>query len=204
MTMNNTFTKHQHLTVPILFVIFLFMGAFGGGKAQRANEQMMPSLPRPIAKESVLITSAGQSTDTYIVKDIANNLMIHNYFMPQAEDVDLERVNSVVIVVGYSEISEKLHSIDFDSEKNRIEKLLFNAKDAKKPIILIHVGFNYRHNEQTEKLINLIAPECDYIIGTLDSDYITILSDIAKANNIPYTFVKGITDVSKPFASIFR
>ncbi len=104
----------------ISMMLLLFLLVFLVGNMSSNNVYIRgryPSLPRPIAKEVVLITSAGQSTDTYMIKDIANKLMIHNFFMPQAKKVDLEDVSSVIVVVGYSGIGEKLHQINFEEEK---------------------------------------------------------------------------------------
>ena len=59
----------------------------------------LPGLPRPIAKTPIAIISAGQSTDSYIIHDISNQLMLRSFFMPQARDTDLKEVNTIVFVI---------------------------------------------------------------------------------------------------------
>lgn len=68
----------NHILLPIAVLLMLVGLAVISKQQSELDIQNMPSLPKPIAKEMALITSAGQSIDTYIVKDIANKLMIHN------------------------------------------------------------------------------------------------------------------------------
>lgn len=171
---------------------------------QIKNKQYIPSLPRPIAKEMLLITSAGQSTDTYIIKDIANKLMIHNYFMPQGTDLDLEDIKSIAFVVGYSEIGEKLHDLTIKEELKRVKSLLTLAHKEEITLITFYIGGKQRRSKETELLLTEIASHSDYIISTTDGDYDQFISTLAKENNVPITLVNEITNISEPFASAFR
>jgi hypothetical protein len=164
----------------------------------------IPGLPQPIAREGVLITSAGQSTDTYIVKDIANQLMIHNYFMPQAKPEDLQDIRTIVFVVGYSPIGEKLHSFSYDDEKKRIEALVNKSKDQGMTVITVIIGGKQRRNSRTDELLKIICTRTDYLIGVREANSDDFLSELAGKNNIPMTLVKSVNDISEPFASAFR
>jgi len=169
-----------------------------------ANIMSLPSLPMPIAKEYALITSAGQSTDAYIINDIANKLMIHNFFMPQAKDSDLEGVNTLVFVVGYSNLGEKLHGINYEDEKKRIKALIDKAKDDKLIVMTVYIGGKQQRNNKTDELLSIIAPETDYLIGAKAANHDGFLTDLAKNHRIPLTLVNGVNDLSEPFASAFR
>lgn len=186
-------------------LIASFVLASSGCRNQdRRDIPELPVLPRPIAKEPVLITSAGQSTDTYIVKDVANQLMLHNFFMPQAGEANLKDTNTIVFVVGYSPMGEKLHELSFDDEKKRITKLLDNLNDKNMTVLTIFIGGKQRRDQKTNELLKLICPKSHYIIGTREADFDNLLRDIANKNNIPLTLVRNINDVSEPFASAFR
>lgn len=168
------------------------------------NILLLPSLPKPIAKEYVLITSAGQSTEAYIVNDIANKLMIHNYFMPEAKEADLEGINTLVFVVGYSPVGENLHGISNEDEKNRIRELLEKSKKDNLEVITVYISGKERRDKKTDELLSLICPETDYLIGTRGANYDSFLSELAKNNKIPLTLINGVNDIAEPFASAFR
>lgn len=164
----------------------------------------LPELPRPIAKAPVVITSAGQSTDSYIVRDISNQLMISSFFMPQAKYMDLKDINTVVFVVGYSSIGMKFQNISYDEEKERIQELLEESKNSELKVITIVLGGEHTHDKKTEELLRLIGTQSDYLIGLRESSKEGILTELAKEGNIPLTLVNGVNDISEPFASAFR
>ncbi|MBB6214184.1 hypothetical protein HNQ80_000253 [Anaerosolibacter carboniphilus] len=193
------------MTIPLIALVMTFiLDAAIIDKKREMNILLLPSLPKPIAKEYVLITSAGQGTDAYIITDIANKLMIHNYFMPQAKEEDLEGAQTLVFVVGYSAIGEKLHGISHDDEKQRIIGLLKKAEKKNMVVITIYIGGKQRHEKRTEDLLSLIIPKTDYLIGTKEANKDNFLSELTKNSRIPITLVNEINDLSEPFSSAFR
>lgn len=173
-------------------------------KKSAVNVLSLPSLPKPIAEEYALITSAGQGMDAYIVNDIANKLQIHNYFMPQAEASDLGMAKTLVFVAGYSAIGEKLHGVSHENEKQRIIELLQKSKEENLVIIAVYIGGKRQRDKKTEELLNIITKEADYLIATKDSNNDGFLSELAKGNKVPLTLVNGVNNISEPFASAFR
>ncbi|SKC56171.1 DUF6305 family protein [Maledivibacter halophilus] len=161
-------------------------------------------LPNPIADEKILITSAGQSTDTYIIKDIANELMLHNYFMPKAERVDLELVRSVVIVVGYSRIGEVINDTSYKDEIHRIERFIDSVEKLDMPIVMVYIGGKARRNSKTDYLLEIVGEASSFIISTHDGDYDEFISSISSKNNTPLSLVKDIQEIKAPFASLYR
>lgn len=194
----------NHLILPMLVLLFLLGLAIISAQHYEHDLQNMPSLPKPIAKEMVLITSAGQSTDTYVIKDIANKLMIHNYFMPQSQTLDYEEINSVVFVIGYSEISEMLFDTNYEDEFNRIKQLIKESEKMDLKVISIFIGGQHRKDDQTIALLEFLGDHSDYIIATSDGDRDQSLYKLAKDNKIPITIVNKLEDISEPFASAFR
>lgn len=161
-------------------------------------------LPQPIANEKILITSAGQSTDTYIIKNIANELMLHNYFMPKAETVDLELVRSIVIVVGYSSIGEMLNDSSYKDEVFRVEKFVESVKAADMPIIMVYIGGKARRNPKTDYFLKMVGQASSFIISTHDGDYDDFIRKISAEKDIPLSLVKDIQEIKAPFASLYR
>ncbi|WP_432408747.1 DUF6305 family protein [Wukongibacter sp. M2B1] len=161
-------------------------------------------LTQSIASEKILITSAGQSTDTYIIKNIANELMLHNYFMPKAERVDLELVHSIVIVVGYSTIGEMLNDSSYKDEVIRIEKFIESVQAADMPIIMVYIGGKARRNSKTDYFLKRVGEASSFIISTHDGDYDEFISSISSEKGIPLSLVGDIQEIKAPFASLYR
>lgn len=190
------------LLVALIILIILTSMPFKGNSA--AKIFTLPALPQPIAKTPIVITSAGQNTDTYIIRDIANQLMIRSFFMPQAREVDLNDINTLVFVVGYSSLGTKLQNISYEEEKVRIIKLLEKAEDNKLKIMTVAIGGEYTHDNKTEELLKLVGAKTDYFIGIRESSNEGILTELAKERDIPLTLVGEVKDISGPFASAFR
>ncbi|MCQ1531040.1 DUF6305 family protein [Lutispora saccharofermentans] len=163
----------------------------------------LPGLPRPIAKTPIAIISAGQSTDSYIIHDISNQLMLRSFFMPQARDTDLKEVNTIVFVIGYSSLGMKLQNISYEEEIERIDKLLEKAKNDDLKVLTIVMGGEQLDN-RTEQMIRLIGPGTDYFIGLRKSSKESILIELTKDEDIPLTLVDKVNDIIEPFASAFR
>lgn len=190
--------------IGFIFILLISASVFNNFKLSLKDDtNVLPSLPRPIAKDKVLITSAGQSTDTYIIKDIANKLMIHNFFMPQAKYTDLEDINTVVFVVGYSSIGENLHGLSYNQEIKRIENLIKALRMKKITIITVFIGDRQGRTLETSELLYLTCKYSDYVIGTQSNNNEYFL-DLAKLYNFKLTLVEDITGLSEPFASAFR
>jgi hypothetical protein len=196
--------KFIKVIILIASITLLIMNITFIEKKRDGNVHSLPSLPKPIAKEYVLITSAGQGTDAYIISDIANKLMIHNYFMPQAKESDLESANTLVFVVSYSDLGEKLHSTSYEDEKKRINELLKKSREEELVVITVYLGGKQQRGKRTEELLRLISPSTDYLIGTKEANSDNFLSDMARSYKVPLTLINGVNDLSEPFASAFR
>ncbi|MCH4890194.1 hypothetical protein EZV73_21615 [Acidaminobacter sp. JC074] len=154
-------------------------------------------LSQPIASEKILITSAGQSTDTYIIKDVANDLLLENVFKPSAESDDLDGVNSLVIVVAHSDIGEVLHNIDHEKEYERVKDLIDEAQINDLPIIGVYIGGKMRSNKKTDQLIELVFSSSSYnLVAGQSNDIIT--------EDVPLIYVDDIQEIKGPFSSLFR
>jgi hypothetical protein len=161
-------------------------------------------LSQPIAKETILVTSAGQSTETYILQDIVNGLRLSHLFMPQAYSSDLEGIASVVISVGYSEIGERLLKQSFTQEKQRFNTLIDKAKDLNIPIITVYLGGSGRRNTHTDALLKYAIEHSSYVIATEEGNLDGYISRLTDDFNCPLALVKHIKDISDSLASAYR
>lgn len=194
--------KYSIVTILILFGLLLIGRYFD--MEQNGGESSFRALPRPIAKEPLLITSAGQSTDIYVVKDIANKLMLDNYFIPLATNQQIEGMESVVMVVGYSEVGIRLNELDFKKEKNRVGELLNEIADKDISLITIYLRGKQMLTKENRELLSLTSQYSDYLIVVEENGTYENFSDLAQMNDILITIVDDIIEVSEPFVSAFR
>lgn len=198
--------KQKILRIMLLSYLFILVTIINMPFADKSDTKVftLPGLPQPIAKEPIVITSAGQGTDTYIIRDISNQLMIRSFFMPQARETDLKDMKTVVFVVGYSSLGSKLQGTTYEEEKSRIERLLKKAEDDNITILAIVTGGEKPRDKNTEELLMLIGNNADYLIGLRDSSSESILVKLAKDKDIPLSLVNEAGNISEPFASAFR
>lgn len=159
---------------------------------------------QPISNEMLLITSAGQSTDTYILQDIANDLRLNNLFMPQATSNDLEDISALIIVVGYSDIGLKIQEKSYDDEYLRIQKLIEDGHQLNIPVVAVYLGGSARRSEKNDELIKITCTNADYIICTNDGNNDDYIGKIAELNTITISLIESINDLTKPLALVFR
>ncbi|SHJ11420.1 DUF6305 family protein [Lutispora thermophila] len=191
----------------MLIIVFLFSYLIINTKVLESNNKnvfSIPGLPRPIGKEPVIITSAGQSTNTYIIKDISNRLMLRSYFLPQAKSNDLKEAKTIVFSIDYSPLSLKLQGKKYEEEKERIKELVDKADHIDMKIVSIVFGGKKQNKKENIELLDIVLPKSDYIIGVKESYCESYIIQIAKDNDIQITLVDGVKAIYEPFASIFR
>lgn len=193
--------------IPIFLIILVIVGFLISQvipKEKNNKASSFRALPRPIAEEPLLITSAGQNTDSYIVKDIANKLMMDNYFVPMATKESLLGIKSVVMVIGYSKVGINLKDMKYKEEKKRVEELLSYIKEKELTLITIYLRGSEMLSEENKDLLKVVSEQSDYLIvvnSYMDDGYYIKL---AEQNQSPLTIVKDIREVSEPFVSAFR
>ena len=155
------------------------------------------------AREPTLLTSAGQSADTQMVKVLADRLKISNQFNPLAGPEKISGVKSVIIVIGGSSKGMGAAGIDMGKEILRIQKFLAKAKELKTPVIGMHIGGNGRRGDLSDPFINLVAPLASYLIVVKEGDADGIFLKTAAQNNIPIVFVNKISETQEALKSVF-
>lgn len=186
--------------VIVIIVVLLVILPFD----RRNEETSFRALPRPIGSEPLMITSAGQSTDIYVVKDIANKLMIDNYFMPLATFEEIGDVNSAVIVIGYSEIGIRLNDLAFEEEKKRVENLVQEIKKRNISLVTVYLRGSQMLSTENKDLLNLVIDYTDYLIVTEENGDNSYFEELSSKVKIPITIVDNVNEVSEPFVSVFR
>jgi len=199
MNSNNILKNIFGFLLGVLFTAFIIVSL---GKDNRSLIQQPLYLSQPIASEKLLISSAGQSISTYIIKDIANDLFLENTFNPSADASDLNDVESLVIVVGHSDIGEDLHNIDHEDEIKRVEALIDQAQVLELPIIGVYIGGKQTNHSKTNQLLELVFSNSTYNIVT--SEEHALITKLFDNTKVPIIYVDTVKEINGPFLSIFR
>lgn len=163
-----------------------------------------PNLPAPIAKEKMIITSAGQAPESPILQAIAENLNLEADYRPRALATDLYEYNSVVVVVGFSNNGLAQTVRNEKQELDRIKDFMREAEANSLPVILVDLSGSLREDQRTWDLIDSIIPYTTYYIGLSQSKQLEKLKSRVKEFHIPVTLVKRMEEIEVPFNSAFR
>ncbi|GGE29015.1 hypothetical protein GCM10011391_04430 [Pullulanibacillus camelliae] len=190
--------------IPLLISLSIVIVAHKAMEAPKYLMYTLPNLPTPIGKEKVLITSAGQDPDGFIVQRMAQELHLSADYRPTALASDLYDYQTVVLVVGYSPNGLKTTIRSLEEEKRRVKAICKQTKRRGIPLILLHLGGPGRLDEQTMAFFREAAPYTHYLIGLRGADYSGYLRQLAKRYGFSITLVQRIQDMKLPMNSVFR
>lgn len=154
-------------------------------------------------KEPVLLTSAGQSADTQMVKVLLDKNKIVYQFNLLGEPDDLKAVKSLIIVIGGSTKGMGAAGIDADKEAARVQRLLAKAKELKIPVVGMHIGGKARRGDLSDRFITLVVPSSSFLIVAKEGDSDQLFSRGAGKHNIPIALVNRISEAQEPLKSIY-
>ncbi len=186
--------NNQFLRVGV-FSFMLMLGIFAAGAM--AQEKFS-------AKEPTLLTSAGQSADVQMVKVLLTRNKISNEMNAQAAADALGEAKSVIIVIGGSAKGLGAAGLDADKEAARVQKLLAKIKEARIPLIGMHIGGKAKRGELSDRFIQMVAPQSSYLLVVREGDHDGIFSKTASKNKIPITLVDKLADLQQPLKNLFE
>jgi hypothetical protein len=156
------------------------------------------------AKEPVLITCAGQSSDVLMAKILAGKSGLDFKFDKNAKEGILDSVESVIIVSGGSIKGMGAAGIDKDQEYKRVSDLIIKAKKLNKKVICVHVGGQSRRGNLSDYFNKLAAENSDMIIVVKEGDSEdNFFSNIAKEKQIPIQIPEKIINITEIFKKIY-
>ncbi len=166
--------------------------------------QLAPAqAPKFSAQEPVLITSAGQSADTQMVKVLADKSKIQYKFLPSANENDLEGMKSVMVVIGGSTKGMGAAGIDAEKEASRVQRLIAKAKGMKIPIIGLHIGGKARRGDLSDRFIKTVAPQSSYLLVVKEGDSDELFTKTASQHHIPILRVDKIVEIQAHLKAVY-
>ena len=155
--------------------------------------------PPPVA-----ITSCGQSPDAYTVSLLSRRAKIEHAFDNVLGPDGLRGVKTVVIVTGGSAKGLGEAGIDEKAELARVAKLLAKAKELGVKVLAVHVGGESRRGPLSDKFIDPVTAQADFVLVTEDGNKDGAFTKAAKARNIPIVVVRQVAEVGPALRAVIR
>jgi hypothetical protein len=173
----------------------------------KANESAVTTtkdIIEPIAESPILITSAGQSADFEIVKTLMDKVGIGYESNGTVKAVDLGDFKTLVIAVGGSSKGLGAAGINPDDEILRVREVIAKAKEKGMVIVALHTGGEGRRGTLSDRFVNEVLPQANYIVAVSTGNMDGLFSDIATSNDIPMASVDTIADVIGVLLKTFK
>jgi len=183
-------------------IVFYLTGCGAGNGTDTGGS--IPNLPRPVARERALVTTAGQGLEGLMVAKYANQLNIRNYYRHRAEPVDLQDVNSLIITLGFSPKGLEAAYTDPEKEQERIRSLVVEATKARIPVILLHIGGMERRSAINDRMARWIAGYASYLIVVRDSNKDGFFTRLAREKKVSFTEAGTLERIKVPLNSAYR
>jgi len=189
-----------------LLIVLLSMSSFamGGGSAV---EPVVEEVKEPFifsAETPVAITPPGQAPEIAIVSLLASRInleMKKDNFL----DVDgLEGIKTLIIILGGSGKGLGSAGVDLQDEVERANRLITACKEKGIKIIGMHLGGFDRLGANSMVMIDLITPNCDYVVVRSDGNKDGIFTKICAEKKIPLTEVEKTLEVTDILKAVFQ
>lgn len=192
------FGKYALLPVAVILVLI----AYGSQGFQPPVSGAVLDLP--IARQPVLVTTAGQGAEGLIVAQMCDQLDLSYSYLFQATAEDLAGENSLLLVVGVSPVGMQDISTNPQAEERRALGLVRKAVSLHIPVIIVHLGGISRRGGLNDVLIRKLVPFASYVLVVGNGNYDGLFTALTAAKHIPLTEVADLNEIEVPLNSAFR
>jgi len=157
------------------------------------------------AELPVLITSAGQNPDGSTVAALLKRAKIKDYDdVPAilAKDVDWNKFNTIIIVIGGSGKGLGSAGISTEEDIDRVNALVAACKEHGKKIITMHIGGQDRRGANSVPFLPFAAVG-DLMIVNSNGNADGYFTKLANDNKIPFIEVAKNTELGTLLGTIF-
>ncbi len=144
----------------------------------------------PRASLPAFLTSGGQSPDAFMVKVLCDRSNIKVDYDALAGPERLAGVKTLIFAIGGSAKGLGAAGIDEEEELQRIKSLLDKAKELAVFVVGIHVGGEARRGPLSAKFIELVAPQCHYLVVKEDGNKDGYFTKLGAERKIPVTIIE--------------
>jgi len=152
----------------------------------------------------VAMTAPGQSPEIAIVRLLARRMnfeiKIDNFLKPEG----LNGIKTLIIIIGGSEKGLGEAGVNIQEEGKRANELIVACKEKGIKIIGMHLGGEGRRGANSQVMIELVTPNCDYVVVRSDGNKDGIFTKICAEKKIPLTEVEKTLEVTDILKAVFQ
>ena len=156
------------------------------------------------AEIPVAMTAPGQSPEIAIVSLLARRINFEiktDNFL----DVDgLEGIKTLIIIIGGSGKGLGSAGVDIQGEIKRAESLMAACKEKGIKIVGMHLGGENRLGANSMVMIDLITPNCDFVLVKSDGNKEGLFTKICADNKIPLTEIESTLQTTDIIKEVFQ
>ena len=151
----------------------------------------------------VMVTSFGQSTDASTIDQALTRSNVDHTYKPQANAEDMTGFKTVFIAVGASTKGMGAAGIKEETEVARAEAIMAKLKETGATVVCAHIGGGTRRGVLSDKLTDMVLPQCKYILLKEDANFDYKFTKYAEENKLPITLIYANKDTVQVMTDLF-
>ena len=152
----------------------------------------------------VAMTAPGQSPEIAIVSLLARRIKLEIKSEPFLKPEEIEGFKTLIIIIGGSGKGLEAACVDIEEESKRAKDLIAVCKEKEIKIIGMHLGGETRRGANSQIMIELVTPKCDYIVVREDGNKDGIFTKICSENKIVLTEIEKTLQVTDVLKALFQ
>jgi len=117
---------------------------------------------------------------------------------------DLEGIKTLIIIIGGSGKGLGSAGVDIQGEIQRAERLIAACKEKSIKIIGMHLGGENRLGANSMVMIDLVTPNCDFVLVRSDGNKDGIFTKICTDNKIPMFEIEKTLQLTDVIKAVFQ
>lgn len=156
------------------------------------------------AETPVAMTAPGQSPEIAIVGLLARRMNFEIKTDNFLEVDGLEGMKTLIIILGGSGKGLGSAGVDMQGEIKRAERLMAACKEKGIKIVGMHLGGENRLGANSMVMINLITPNCDFVLVRSDGNKDGLFTKICTDNKIPMIEIEKTLEATDIMKQVFQ
>lgn len=152
----------------------------------------------------VAVTAPGQSPEIAIVNLLAKRINLEIKSDPFLKPEALNGFKTLIIIIGGSGKGLGAAGVDLQEEVKRANELIAVCKEKGIKIIGMHLGGEERRGSNSEVMIELVTPICDYVVVRSDGNKDGVFTKICTEKKIPLVEIEKTLEVTNILKTVFK